>query len=231
MKFAFLVYPKMQLMDLIGPLEILNIFQQLEPMLEISYVAVNLDKIDCGSGFVLSPDYCVDDAPQFDYLCVPGGKGRLSESNNANLINFIQKQYNSCKLMMSVCTGMFFLYKAGILKNHSVTTYWRALPEIIGDDSVTVVEERIVKSGNIWTSGGVSSGIDLMLEFINEIAGKSLAGQVQLMFEYFPTHTLYSSASDVHCLPLYPTETSDSNRKLPSYIQRFFANAEPTKLP
>ena len=81
---------------------------------------------------------------------------------------------------------MFLLHKAGLLRNKPVTTYWRALSELRSFKDIDVEEERVVKSGNIWTSGGVSSGIDLAFELIVEIAGKEEAGRVQLLFEYFP---------------------------------------------
>src|SRR5207253_249262 len=102
------------------------------------------------------------------------------------LLKFIQQQAKECKHILSVCTGAFILVNAGILQNENITTYWRALPELLDMKNVHVKEERIVKSGKIFAAGGVSSGIDLAFEVIADVAGKDTAGKVQLLFEYFP---------------------------------------------
>lgn len=218
MRFGFIVYPEVQLMDLVGPVEVLNIWQKIDPALEIIYVAENLDLIECGSGFTLSVDYTFSDAPQLDYMCVPGGHGRLKQMHNPKMLQFIKDQSIGCKLITAICTGAFLLYSAGILTNHEVTTYWLALPELSKKKDVAISEKRVVKSGKIWTSGGISSGIDLMFELICEISGERVAGQVQLLFEYFPNHRIYSTEDDINNLPKYPTENSDDVRRLPKYI-------------
>ncbi|MCX7124700.1 MAG: DJ-1/PfpI family protein [Gammaproteobacteria bacterium] len=89
-------------------------------------------------------------------------------------------------MVLAVCTGASLLYQTGILKNHKVTTYWLASPELANNTDIVINEERLVKSGKVWKSGGISSGIDLIFELINGIAGKNIAGQMQLLFEYFP---------------------------------------------
>lgn len=218
MKFGFLVYPKMQLMDFVGPIEVLNFWRKLKPSLEIYCIAENLQLIDCGNGMTLQPDYTFLNAPQLDYLCVPGGPGRIDMMHNTLLLSFIHQQYVNCKLIAAICTGSFLLYKAGILRNHKVTTYWLALPELQNDPSIEISEERVVKSGKVWTSGGVSSGVDLIFELINEIDGKKIAGQVQLLFEYFPNNKIYCVNDDINKLPPYPNENSNVIRRLPSYI-------------
>ena len=62
----------------------------------------------------------------------------------------------------------------------------------LGD--VEVVEERIVHDGNMWSSAGVSAGIDLMLAFIANTAGEEVAGKVQLGAEYYPLRRSYGTA-------------------------------------
>lgn len=59
---------------------------------------------------------------------------------------------------------------------------------------VKVVEKRFVKDGNVWTSAGVSAGIDMALELIAQEAGQETAGKVQLYAEYYPAGTRYGTA-------------------------------------
>jgi transcriptional regulator GlxA family with amidase domain len=74
----------------------------------------------------------------------------------------------------------------------------------LGD--VTVVEERFVRDGRIWSSAGVSAGIDLMLAFIADYAGEETAGKVQFGAEYFPSATRYGRF--------------DEHLKAPAYLKR-----------
>jgi transcriptional regulator GlxA family with amidase domain len=73
------------------------------------------------------------------------------------------------------------------LKGKKATTHWLSLGRLRALEDVEVVEERIVKDGNIWTASGVSAGIDLALEFINHEAGDGTAGSVQSFAEYYPS--------------------------------------------
>lgn len=101
---------------------------------------------------------------------------------------------------------------------YASSTYWRALPELKSFPDVHVVEERIVKDGNIWFSGGISSGIDLALELIAEVGGKEAAGQVQLLFEYFPRNKVFATKDTVEQLPPYYMK---GKPYLPKYIQEY----------
>ncbi len=223
MRFGFIVYPQVQLMDVVGPLEVLNMWRMLDPTVEIVYIAETLCPMDLGSGFTLKIDYTFQDAPQLDVLFVPGGVGRLTQMNNPQLQRFIQTQYAGCKLITAICTGAFLLYKAGILKNQKTTTYWRALPELSHLENIQICEERIVKSGKIWSSGGVTSGIDLMFAVVNELAGQAVAGKVQLLFEYFPNQTVYCTPEDIETLPPYSNEANQA-QSLPKYIREYLKN-------
>ena len=183
--------------------------------------------VHCVNQITLKAHFDFEHSPPLDYLIVPGGPGRIKEANNNKLIDYIKKQSAHCKYILSDCTGMFLLYQAGLLKNKSVTTYWRALPELKSCHDVRVVEERIVKNSNVWTAGGVSSGIDLALELITEIAGTETAGKVQLLFEYFPQNKVYCSENTIHSLPPYHGSKEISEQYLSEYIKKYIkSNSE-----
>jgi transcriptional regulator GlxA family with amidase domain len=75
------------------------------------------------------------------------------------------------------------------------------LDNLRGLEGVELVEKRFVKDGSIWTSAGVSAGIDMTLELIAQEAGEEAAGQVQLYAEYYPTGKIYGTA---HKDPMAP---------------------------
>ena len=201
---GLVLYENVQPMDVIGPWEVLAMWKKvLGAPIEMYLVSEKGGLVKCDDDIILSAHCAFDDCPDLDYLIVPGGRGRREQVDNERLIAFIQEKAKAAEKIISVCTGMFLLHKAGLLRNKPVTTYWRALSELRSFKDIDVEEERVVKSGNICTTGGVSSGIDLAFELIAEIAGKEEAGRVQLIFEYFPKRTIYCNLQSWKSLPPY----------------------------
>jgi len=131
--------------------------------------------------------------PPLDILVVPGGQGTRKEIGNESLISFISQQAKHCKAVLSVCTGSFLLHRAGLLKGKRVTTHWNSLDRLKALGDVTVVEDRFVKDGNIWSSAGVSAGTDMMLAFVASYAGEEAAAKTQAAAEYYPSSIRYGS--------------------------------------
>ncbi len=210
--FGILIYEKAQPMDVIGPWEVLATWKNiLKAPIHLHLIAESAGSVPLDNGIVLNAPIDFHHCPPLDYLLVPGGVGRVAQTENPKLIDFIRKQAARCQLVLSVCTGMFLLAKAGLLAGKEAATYWRAIPELKAS-GIKVKEKRIVKSGKVWTSGGITSGIDLALAFIEELGGKEAAGQVQLLLEYFPIEKLYCSAETVNSLP--PHQVPEYIRKL-----------------
>lgn len=219
---GLLLYENVQPMDVIGPWEVLSFWKNiLKAPINLYLVAENGGFISCDNDIILKAHCDFKHCPPLDYLIVPGGRGRLAQVNNDRLITFIKQQAKNCRYIISICTGMFLLHKAGLLKEKTTTTYWRAMPELKTFTDVHVIEDRVVKCGNIWASGGVSSGIDLALELIAEIAGKEIAGQVQLLIEYFPSNKVYCSMKTADALPPYLGNADSNNPDLPEYIKNY----------
>ncbi len=216
-KIGMILYPDVQPMDVIGPWEVFATSQAvLATPLEMLLVAEQRGPVACANDITLNAHVDFKDCPPLDYLVIPGGRGRLTQAYNPVLKQFIQSQAIGCKKIMSVCTGAFILYHAGVLKEESITTYWRALPELKALPGVHVQEQRVVKSGKIWASGGISSGIDLALAVIADIAGKKAAAKVQLLFEYFPEQKIYTTLDTIRDLPPYYSQSGAE--RLPDYI-------------
>jgi transcriptional regulator GlxA family with amidase domain len=95
------------------------------------------------------------------------------------------------------------LQAAGLLEGKRATTHWFSLERLSDLPGVSVVEERFVRDGNIWTAAGVSAGIDLALALIADQAGEDTAGQVQLAIEYYPSSKRYGQAHQSPQAPGY----------------------------
>jgi transcriptional regulator GlxA family with amidase domain len=115
-----------------------------------------------------------------DTLIVPGGPGVHVALQDAKIIDWVRRQYAAARRTSSVCTGAFLLAEAGILAGRRVTTHWQSCsrlqqryPDILVEpDPIYVRDERI------WTSAGVTAGIDLSLALVQEDLGRKLAMQV-----------------------------------------------------
>jgi transcriptional regulator GlxA family with amidase domain len=90
-----------------------------------------------------------------------------------------------------------------LLSKKRATTHWGELDKLRTLRDLDVVEERIVRNGNIWTAAGVSAGMDLALEFIASEAGDDTAGQVQFFAEYYPAPKRYGRAHLSEKAPRY----------------------------
>ena len=159
--------------------------------------------VTCAKGLQIISSHSFSDCPKLDYLLVPGGWGTRAEVLNEKLISFIKEVSKDCKGILSVCTGAFLLQAAGLLNEKMATTHWRSLDRLRAFDEVTVLEERIVKDGIIWSSAGISSGIDLALAFVSEISGEEIAGNVQFQMEYYPSGKRYGNLHNSKDAPSY----------------------------
>ena len=192
MNFGVLIFPDCEELDFVGPWEMLTMWSKYaDGPSNCLIIAEQANPVVCAKGLSVNPHVSIAQSPALDFLLIPGGQGTRKEVDNAALIAFIARQAESCKAVLSVCTGSFLLERAGLLKGKRATTHWGSLDRMRELGTVDVAEERYVRDGNVWTSAGVSAGIDLMLAFIASFAGDEVAGKVQLYAEYFPEHRTY----------------------------------------
>lgn len=204
MNFGFLVFPGLEELDLFGPWEMISLWSKFAKGPENRImVAEKAGPVVCSKGTSINPHSTFADCPQLDYLLVPGGEGTRREVDNPSLIKFVAEQAKGCKAVLSVCTGTFILHSAGLLSGRKATTHWASLPQLRALGDVVAVEDRIVRDGNIWTSAGVSAGIDLALAFIEYAADEKTAGRIQLGAEYYPSSKSYGMMHQIPQAPEY----------------------------
>lgn len=204
MNFGVLVFNQVEELDFVGPWEMLTMWSKLANGPESCLiVGQSLEPITCAKGLSINPHVSFANCPALDYLLVPGGQGTRQEVNNPVLLEFIAKQARHCKAVLSVCTGSFVLHAAGLLSGKKATTHWGSLERLRALGDVSVVEQRYVQDGNVWSSAGVSAGTDLMLAFIASVAGDEAAGKVQFGAEYYPSTARYGGFENDARAPAY----------------------------
>lgn len=216
---GILLYPNVQPLDVIGPWEVFASWKNLlGGPVELALLAEDPGPVTCDNQIQLTAHHAYAEAPECDVLLIPGGRGRVGEANNPATINFIASRSKRAEYVLSVCTGAFLVDKAGLLAGQKATTYWRALPEFRSGTDAQIDEQRVVKSGKYWFSGGITSGIDLALEFISHKAGPKTAGQVQLLLEYFPD-SQFCDAGTLSTIPASTVYPENPETHLPAYVE------------
>jgi transcriptional regulator GlxA family with amidase domain len=127
-----------------------------------------------------------DDAPRLDLILVPGGFGTRTEAENPRILDFLGRRAADAEVVMSVCTGSALLARAGILDGKRATTnkmffQWGAEQ---GSAVEWVKEARWVEDGKVFTSSGVSAGIDMALAVIARLYGQDMSDNLAIAAEY-----------------------------------------------
>jgi len=180
-EIGFLVFPKVQQLDLTGPYEVFASW----PGARVRMVAKTLEPVMSVTKLVLAPDATFETCPQLDVLCVPGGAGINALLTDEETLGFVRAQGEGARFVTSVCTGALVLGAAGLLKGKRATTHW-ASHDFLKAFGAEPVHERVVRDGALMTGGGVTAGIDFALTLVAELAGREVAEAIQLNLEYAP---------------------------------------------
>jgi transcriptional regulator GlxA family with amidase domain len=176
-RIALLVYPDFQLLDAAGPIAAFEIASRYVPgSYSLRIVAAAAGLIASSSGASLLARSFAR-ARGIDTLIVAGGDGSRSAMTCAKTRRFIQSCDIHARRTASVCSGSYLLAAAGLLDGKRATTHWsraadfaRKFPQINVDPDCI-----FVKDGSVWTSAGISAGIDLSLAMIEADLGESIA--------------------------------------------------------
>ena len=96
--FGFILFPDLEELDLVGPWEMVAMWSQYADGPEkCLMIAETKEPVRCSNGMVIQPHISFEDAPQLDYLLIPGGFGTRDQVDNQRLISFVSKQANNCK--------------------------------------------------------------------------------------------------------------------------------------
>ena len=186
-RIGLLAFPQVTQLDLTGPFEV---FARL-PNTEVHLVAKSLDPVYSTPGDLqLQPTVTMQDAPQLNVLCVPGGPGVAALMEDTETLEFLRHQAEGAQYVTAVCTGALVLGAAGLLRGYRATTHWLSL-ELLSLFGAIPTEGRVVIDCNRITGGGVTAGIDFGLSLAALLCGQETAEDIQLMMEYAPDPPFY----------------------------------------
>jgi transcriptional regulator GlxA family with amidase domain len=172
----FVVFDRFQILDLTGPLAA---FEAASGFVAGAYAVTVVSSegglVRASGGLQIQTERFAD--PACDTLMVAGGAGSLAAGRDDTVRDFVLQAARAARRTASVCSGSAILAAAGLLDGRRATTHWRrarGLQRLF--PVVKVVPDRIfVKDGAVWTSAGISAGIDLALALIEEDLGVDVA--------------------------------------------------------
>lgn len=155
------------------------------PEFEIEFVAKSMAPVRSDRGLVLMPTTTIAQAQSCDLLVVPGGPGTDDAILDSEWVGFTRRQAATAGHVFGICTGSLLLGAAGLLKGRRSSCHWQAR-EFLAHFGAIPSDDRMCVDGPIFTSGGVTSGIDMALRVVGILCGHATALQIQLQIEYDP---------------------------------------------
>ena len=171
-------FPDVQALDVVGPLEVFAMANRFgaDPAYATALVSGSGQPVTTSSGLSLGTERASRRAA-IDTLMVAGGTGTAAAMADDHLIAWLRTAAASARRVTSVCSGAFLLAQAGVLDGRRVTTHWSACDRLARlFPAVEVDADPIyVRDGNVWTSAGVTAGMDLALALVEHDHGGELA--------------------------------------------------------
>jgi len=180
-----LLFEGFELLDVFGPLEAWGILGAKGGWRVVT-TAQSAGPVASAQGPRAIADYALDECPKLDVMLIPGGIGTRKAVDDTVLLDRLRRRSADARIVTSVCTGASLLARAGLLDGRRATTNKLSFAWVTaqGPHVQWVKEARWVEDGNVFTSSGVSAGIDMTLAVIAKLEGVNEAERIAVRMEY-----------------------------------------------
>jgi transcriptional regulator GlxA family with amidase domain len=182
-RIVIVAFDDVQALDVTGPSEVFSLADRARgggtysiELLAEGDGAGGAGAVRTSSGLTLQAHGPLDNR-EIDTLVIPGGKGTRAAAADERLVSWIRTAARRSRRVTSVCTGAFLLARAGLLDGRRATTHWAACSALQRQHPAVEVDADpiFVRDGNVYTSAGVTAGIDLALALVEEDLGPQAA--------------------------------------------------------
>lgn len=184
-RVAMLGFPRAQVLDIVGPLEVFSRTARWltehraarVPAYAVEFVSAHAGPVAMSNGLQLIASRRYADFAGADTLLVAGGIGWEEAIQDRRMMAWLVAQSGRVKRLGSICNGAMLLAAAGLLDGRKATTHWAYLDQLAALAPAARLERDAlyVRSGNVYTSAGVTAGMDLALALVEEDHGKAVA--------------------------------------------------------
>ncbi|MCT9077326.1 GlxA family transcriptional regulator [Streptomyces fulvoviolaceus] len=181
-RIVFVIFEGFQPLDLVGPHEVFQHAHRLSGAYSCRIAAPRAGLVRSVSGLPVHAEHGVAevDPVGIDTLVVAGGGGVDRARLDPELTGWIAEAGAGARRVTSVCSGVFLLAAAGLLSGRRVTTHWAREQQLVREHPELVVDcdPIFLRDGPVWTSAGVSAGMDLALALVEDDLGREVAHAV-----------------------------------------------------
>ncbi len=178
-RLVLVAFDGVQALDLTGPMEVFNTALRFaEGTYSIEVVAPTASPVASSSGLAIVPEGSLAEVRgEVDTLVVAGGAGTRKAAEDELFIAAVRRVAARSRRVASVCTGAFLLARAGLLHGRRATTHWAYCERLAatGPDIDVEPDAIFVRDEHVWTSAGVTAGMDLALALVEEDLGRDAA--------------------------------------------------------
>ncbi|ATY64956.1 DJ-1 family [Cordyceps militaris] len=204
-RFAMVLFNGFQALDVFGPIDTLNLLSRIlsrrspsSPGLSLALLAATLDPVTTAAPDAqqtteqkVLPTHTFATAPAaLDVVLIPGGQGTRTPATIQPAVDFIRRRFPDVRLVLTICTGVVVVARAGLLNGERATTNKSKFGWVVeaasegSPDAVWVERARWVEGDKIWSASGVSAGMDAMLEMVAKLYGRDVAEEIATTQEY-----------------------------------------------
>ena len=181
-RIAMLIYPGVAPLDVAGPLQVFGVanFLRQQKLYDVITVAPTADPVPTPVGFAFLPACAMTALPlPVDTLLVSGGGGPDAGTDPA-ILDWLRRTAPKARRFGSICTGAFALGAAGLIDGKRVATHWAFGDELARRNPKAKVDADsiFIRDGNLYSSAGISAGIDLALALLEDDHGRDFALKV-----------------------------------------------------
>jgi transcriptional regulator GlxA family with amidase domain len=177
------LFPNANGLDVAGPLEVFSVSSKLlgagesDQGYEVLFTGEKTGSVRLESGLTVSVEQTRRANEKADYLVIPGGSDPAGFSSDKRRLRYLGERAKRADRIVSICTGAFIVAKLGLLDGKRCTTHWRYAQTLAEQYPSAIVRENAiyVEDGNVFTSAGVTAGIDLALALVERDYGADLA--------------------------------------------------------
>jgi transcriptional regulator GlxA family with amidase domain len=182
-RVELLAFPDVQLLDITGPFQVFasaNRHTQesgQSPPYTLKVVAADPGTILSSAGFAFLAEALPSADEPLDTLVIAGGHGIRAAFRDHALVDWVRQRATVTRRVTSVCSGAFILAATGLLNGRRATTHWDNCAALAGIFPAVRVEKDpiYINDGGIWTSAGVTAGIDMALALVEADLGRAMA--------------------------------------------------------
>jgi len=218
---SFVIFDGFQLLDLAGPFEVFQQANRLSGGYSCEVVSRMAGSVRSSGGLQVHAGFGVHDRDPrgIDTLVVAGGSGVDAARHDSALVEWVGSAGAEARRVTSVCSGVFLLAAAGLVSGRRVTSHWSRATQLAREHPELVVDcdPIFIKDGCVWTSAGVTAGMDLALALVDDDLGRDVAVTVARELVLFLRRPGSQSQFSV---PLWsPQPSTDPIRAVLSVIQ------------